>query len=766
MTDSSNSERDISYPTLVKLIKKTFTSAISLNKSFSVDPCVLSLSQPYLNYYEATSFYGFIASLNTAHLSKLILKSTLLLLKRPRITIEAPCDIQFLLFILENPALQLSFDYYASIEVAQDDSTESLAYQVLERTVSILAHSPQICRQYLFNWITRYPEASFNYKVELINALIFHQLVEYYGISSQKKCYKQYFAQLIEQLKSPSRNWKFSNKMRFSSRFTLNLKPSLLQLPSLSEFTNIASASFNSFSPLTFAPFKLKNWRSKEKVLSYGSDWKLVAFARLQALFFNANLITEKIPTSAFYNILVDYINVELDFDAWKATGFPRTFETKNYEHTNMSTLVSSSNFKLSSDLMSNNHSWAFSPTFTFCQYPFLLSVSQKTQILEYYARRQMDQKAQEAFSASKKNKRFSSPYLYIVVRRSHILQDSLDFLLSHESELEKGITVKFEDESGIDAGGLRKEWFLLLVRELFAAEKELFKENEESKYYWFNLSSLHQVKFYKLTGIILGLALYNSTILDINFPPVLYKLLLGKKYSIKDFKEFQPTFGASLESLLNYEGDDFENVFELTFSVTRINDIGVPVDIELITDGLKTSVTKSNRDFYVDKIIKHHFEIEVKPAIYAMKSGFYKVLGHNVITLFQPCEIENLLCGSNEPINVADLKDITYYKDWSQYYTDENEASVICWFWEHLESLENENLRKLLIFVTGSDRIPATGISTMQFTITRLGGDSNRFPISHTCFNELCLYEYNTKQKLIKKLTMAVEESEGFGLK
>lgn len=766
MADKSDSGENISHSTLERLIETTFTSAISLNKSFSFSSNILLLSRPNIDFRAVATFYATIASLNTAHLEKLILKSTLSLLKRPRITIEAPSDIHFLLLILENPALQLSFDYYASIEGAQDDSTEFLAYQVLERTVSILAHSPNICRHYLFNWISRYPEALFNQKVELINALISHQLVEYYGIPSQKKRYKRYFAQLFEQLKSPSPNWRFPNKMRFLPRFSSSLEPSLLQLPSFSEFTNIASASFNSFSPSTFAPFKLKNWRSKEKVISYGSDWKLVAFSRLQALFFYANVVTEKIPTSGFYNIMVDYINVELDFDAWEATGFSRISETKKYEDTNMRTLLASSTFMLSPDLMSNNDSWVPNPTFTFCQYPFLLSISQKTQILEYYARRQMNRKAQEALLASKKNKTISNPYLYIVVRRSHILQDSLDFLSSHESELEKGIMVEFEEESGIDAGGLRKEWFLLLVRELFAAEKGLFKENEESKYYWFNLSSLHQVKFYKLIGIILGLALYNSTILDINFPPVLYKLLLGKKYSIKDFRELQPTFGASLQILLDYNNDDFENVFELTFSVTKINDIGVPVDIELIPNGLKTSVTKFNRNFYVNQIIKHHFETEIQPAIHAMKSGFYKVLEHNAITLFQPCEIENLLCGSDEPINVAALRDITYYNSWSHHYTDADEASVICWFWEHLESLELENQRKLLMFVTGSDRIPATGISTMQFTITRLGGDSDRFPVSHTCFNELCLYEYKTKQKLIEKLTMAVEESEGFGLK
>ena len=114
----------------------------------------------------------------------------------------------------------------------------------------------------------------------------------------------------------------------------------------------------------------------------------------------------------------------------------------------------------------------------------------------------------------------------------------------------------------------------------------------------------------------------------------------------------------------------------------------------------------------------------------------------------------------------MAALRGVTRYKHWGYYHVDVDNALVIRWFWRYFAALEPKNQRRLLMFVTGSDRIPATGISTMLFTITRLGGDSDRLPVSHTCFNELCLYEYKTRQKFIEKLTMAVEESQGFGLK
>ena len=74
---------------------------------------------------------------------------------------------------------------------------------------------------------------------------------------------------------------------------------------------------------------------------------------------------------------------------------------------------------------------------------------------------------------------------------------------------------------------------------------------------------------------------------------------------------------------------------------------------------------------------------------------------------------------------------------------------------------------KKLLQFVTASDRIPATGISTIPFKISLLGShDSDDLPLAHTCFNEICLWNYSSKKKLELKLLWAINESEGYGFR
>ncbi|KAK9696653.1 Ubiquitin-protein ligase E3A, partial [Basidiobolus ranarum] len=56
-------------------------------------------------------------------------------------------------------------------------------------------------------------------------------------------------------------------------------------------------------------------------------------------------------------------------------------------------------------------------------------------------------------------------------------------------------------------------------------------------------------------------------------------------------------------------------------------------------------------------------------------------------------------------------------------------------------------------------------GLSKLQFVIAKNGGDSNRLPTSHTCFNVLLLCEYSSKQKLEETLLTAIENSKGFGM-
>lgn len=672
-----------------------------------------------------------------------------------------------------------------------DSKTRSIAVEILERTVSILSNTPKKTRHYLLNWISRYPASQFQSKTELLNAYISYRLTDIAQVvESPKKKQQDRIPSIIDTLYHASTGLGTSQQNRNSNSLQkVSLAPGS---PTVSdgmppgteslEYSNFSSSSSrnnentlprrsNNLTSRSLSPSgKRKRPGSKTvPVYTYGKDWKIASFARLQSILFNANIITRKMPVSQFYNTMVDYVDIKADFEAWERLGVPvSTLNLQTKTPAAHSTDNGSHQLAVATAALESGSSYEV-PLFAFCEYPFFISMGTKTRILEHDARRQMAHKAHEAFFNSISTNTPQQLYLHVSVRRSHILEDSFEVFESHEDDLKKGIRVHFIGEPGIDVGGLKKEWFLLLMRELFKPERGIFLCDEESGYSWFNIKAKQPLKYYKLTGVALGLALYNSTILDTNFHSVIFRKLFGAPYTFDDLKDLKPSLGKGLQQLLDYEGDDLEEVFSLNFTVPKESETGSVIGEEnLIPNGCNISVTKKNRQDYVKRVIAYHLETSIRHVFEPLKQGFYKVVASNALTLFRPEEIELLIHGSDEEyFDVDALRAVTRYNHWSpKYTTPDKDAPVVQWFWKYFKMMNFKDQRKLLMFVTGSDRIPATGIATMTFSITRAGGNSNRYPVSHTCFNELCLYEYDSKQKLVNMLTRAIFESEGFGLK
>jgi E3 ubiquitin-protein ligase HECTD2 len=182
--------------------------------------------------------------------------------------------------------------------------------------------------------------------------------------------------------------------------------------------------------------------------------------------------------------------------------------------------------------------------------------------------------------------------------------------------------------------------------------------------------------------------------------------------------------------------------------------------------------VTNSNRREFVEMYIHYLLDTSVSRQYEPFKRGFFTVCGGNALSLFRPEEIELLIRGSDEPLDISSLRAVAVYEGWPTARPPEQQPQVK-WFWEAFDGAKPVNQRKLLTFITGSDRIPAMGATNLVIKIqlldaTKKGGiiDTERFPTARTCFNTLVLHPYWSKEQLEQKLWMAVMESEGFGLK
>ena len=128
--------------------------------------------------------------------------------------------------------------------------------------------------------------------------------------------------------------------------------------------------------------------------------------------------------------------------------------------------------------------------------------------------------------------------------------------------------------------------------------------------------------------------------------------------------------------------------------------------------------------------------------------------------SLFDYEEIETLICGQRV-LNFEELRDHCIY---ANGFTPTSE--MMTWLWQIiLEEWSDDNRRKWLAFSTGSDRAPVAGLKSLKFYIIQDGEDDERLPSSHTCFNQLLIPKYSTKEILRERLQTAIENSTGFGM-
>ncbi|XP_046990929.1 probable E3 ubiquitin-protein ligase HECTD2 [Schistocerca americana] len=428
-------------------------------------------------------------------------------------------------------------------------------------------------------------------------------------------------------------------------------------------------------------------------------------------------------------------------------------------------------------DLMQDYFNWQ-SPQrpgqFSYCQYPFILSIVAKRIILTKDSEQQMILTARRSLVA--KVARHQAPqidifFLNILVRRSHLVSDSLNEIASKQKDLKKKLKVSFVGEPGLDMGGLTKEWFLLLIRQIFQPDYGMFVYHPHSRCYWFSTDQAGGLREYNLIGVLMGLAVYNSIILDLHFPSLCYRKLLSppvvpasddasvgvvSQLTIDDLAEIMPDVARGLRELLAYEGNVEEDMC-MSFQVS-LEEYGEVKTYKLKDDGENIPVTNENRQEYVNLYMDWILNAAIYEQFRAFYLGFHSVCASNALIMLRPEEVEMLVCGS-PTLDLNELRKVTEYDG---YKADD---LIIIDFWDVLHSLSDELKKKFLLFATGSDRVPVGGMGEMTFKITRVTNKPDNLPEAHTCFNQLVLPTYESKDTLRQKLIIAISNAEGFGL-
>ncbi|KAF1836843.1 hypothetical protein BDW02DRAFT_492631 [Decorospora gaudefroyi] len=354
---------------------------------------------------------------------------------------------------------------------------------------------------------------------------------------------------------------------------------------------------------------------------------------------------------------------------------------------------------------------------------------------------------------------RQAHPPLQLSVRRDQVFLDSFKSLyFKSADEMKYGkLSIRFHGEEGVDAGGVTREWFQSISRQMFNADYALFVPvaSDRTTFHPNRLSSINpeHLMFFKFIGRIIGKALYEGRVLDCHFSRAVYKQIMGKQVNLKDMETLDLEYYKSLEWMIHH---DITDIITETFSV-EVEAFGEMQTVDLIENGRNIPVTEDSKHEYVRLITEHRLTGAVQEQLEHFLKGFHEIVPAELVSIFSEQELELLISGLPD-INVDDWKNNTEYHNYTAA------SPQIQWFWRAVRTFEKEEQAKLLQFVTGTSKVPLNGFKELEgmngfskFNIHRDYGSKDRLPSSHTCFNQLDLPEYESYEDLRKALYTAM---------
>ncbi|XP_075714082.1 E3 ubiquitin-protein ligase NEDD4 isoform X2 [Rhinoderma darwinii] len=350
-------------------------------------------------------------------------------------------------------------------------------------------------------------------------------------------------------------------------------------------------------------------------------------------------------------------------------------------------------------------------------------------------------------------------------LRRAAIFEDSYRRIIAMKRPefLKARLWIEFDNEKGLDYGGVAREWFFLISKEMFNPYYGLFEYSATDNYTLqinpnSGLCNEDHLSYFKFIGRVAGMAVYHGKLLDGFFIRPFYKMMLQKAITLNDMESVDSEYYNSLQWIL--ENDPTE--LDLRFTVDE-ELFGQTHQHDLKPGGSDIVVTNKNKKEYIHLVIQWRFVNRVQKQMASFKEGFFELIPQDLIKIFDENELELLMCGLGD-VDVNNWREHTKYKNG---YSLGHPA--IQWFWKAVLMMDAEKRIRLLQFVTGTSRVPMNGFAELYgsngpqlFTVEKWGS-SEKLPRAHTCFNRLDLPPYESFEDLWDKLHIAIENAQGF---
>eukprot|EP00040_Diaphanoeca_grandis_P033352 m.204173 g.204173 ORF g.204173 m.204173 type:complete len:1153 (-) comp32880_c2_seq2:143-3601(-) len=344
-----------------------------------------------------------------------------------------------------------------------------------------------------------------------------------------------------------------------------------------------------------------------------------------------------------------------------------------------------------------------------------------------------------------------STQRVYLKISRNLLVDSVCTQILNVSADKLAGkLSVSFEGELGIDAGGLTTELYEQFFKALFTTTsgdtEGLFCTSSDAGLEAVYLPTppahdnsaeieVHRARLYEAVGRLLVKAIFDGISVPVRLAPSVFKYFLDQEPTLADLELFDPLMARSLRELLMLE---------------NASDYGF--DFEEFGDGDR-EVSNYNRQEYVNKKVTQVLFEDRQLALLAMKKGFESLGIHPQLQIFSAIELANLLQG-NQHVDAEQVINILQFEGYDSAIPDAVKS--------FLTTLPSEGLKRFLCFVTAHGCVPKPPL-----VIRNTSRDDTKFPVAHTCFNRLDLPEYSDISLVPIRLQYVIDhlEAAGFGL-
>ena len=368
----------------------------------------------------------------------------------------------------------------------------------------------------------------------------------------------------------------------------------------------------------------------------------------------------------------------------------------------------------------------------------------------------------------NKKKISWEKGFCQIDINRKNYLIESMKQI--KKVDLYKELKINFIGEVSYDAGGILREWFTVLFQNLEGEKLNLFNISESQEFSYiinpFLQNTTKNLEFFHFIGKLIAKALLDNITINICFNKIIYKLILDEEINFDDLVFIDTPLYNSLQNLKNAKYENLKEL-ELFYSIEQNDKNGNIHSFNLIKNGNEIPI--KSIDDYIKKRIEFMIS-QIEIFCNAIKASLYNIIPKEEVQKLNSDELE-LIINGKPFIDIEEWKLFTEYKE---PYNKNNK--VIIWFWEIMNSLNQNQLSNFLQFSTGTARVPIGGFAELEsnrgnisrFTIVQIPFiDKNiNYIKAHTCFNRIELPNFPNKN-LLQDAVLFIANCEilGFGI-